>query len=110
MLSTATFHILAAQASIDTLGTDGVNTFFTATRLGNGLGSLLGIVGVLILIRAGMKSVKAFADGKIGDGVKSIIGAAFISALLLFPSNMMLIIGVLNNIFKVVAESINSFT
>jgi hypothetical protein len=110
MLSTATFHILAAQASLDTLGTDGVNTFFTETSLGKGIAGLLGIAGILILIRAGLKAVKAVADGKIGEGVKSIIGAAFVSALLLFPSNMMLIIGMLSNVFKIGVESINSFT
>lgn len=62
------------------------NTPFWDTGLGKILGTLMGVVGILVVIYGIMKGVKNVAGGKVADAVKGIIGTIALAAVLFTPS------------------------
>jgi hypothetical protein len=62
------------------------NTPFWDTGLGKILGTMMGVVGILVVIYGIMKGVKNVASGKVADAVKGIVGAILLAAVLFNPT------------------------
>jgi hypothetical protein len=74
--------IFIAQEFDGTVG----NKNFWETGLGEVLGSALGVLGILIVIYAIVRTVKNVAQGKIAEALKGVIGAVLLAAVLFNPS------------------------
>jgi len=62
------------------------NTPFWDTGLGKIIGTVMGVVGILVVIYGVLKGVKNVASGKVADAVKGIVGAIFLAAVLFNPA------------------------
>lgn len=58
---------------------------FWDTQMGSTLRTLMGIVGIFVVVYAILKAVKNIATGKVADSVKGIIGAILLAAILFNP-------------------------
>lgn len=58
---------------------------FWDTSMGSALRTLMGIMGILIVVYAILKAVKNIATGKVADSVKGIVGAILLAAVLFNP-------------------------
>lgn len=58
---------------------------FWADGLGATLATLMGVLGILVVVYALIRTVKKVADGKLGDAVKGVIGAAVLAVFLFQP-------------------------
>lgn len=76
-----TASLIAAEFN----GTVG-NTNFWDTGLGKMLGTAMGVVGIIVVVYAILKTVKNIASGKVGDAVKGIVGAVILASVLFNPT------------------------
>lgn len=76
-----TVSLIAAEFN----GTVG-NSNFWDTGLGKMLGTAMGVVGIIVVVYAILKTVKNIASGKVGDAVKGIIGAVVLASVLFNPT------------------------
>lgn len=58
---------------------------FWDTSMGGVLKTIMGIVGIIVVIYAILKAVKNIATGKVADGVKAIVAAILVAAVLFNP-------------------------
>lgn len=58
---------------------------FWETQMGSVLRTLMGIVGIFVVVYAVLKAVKNVATGKVADSVKGIVGAILLAAVLFNP-------------------------
>lgn len=92
--------ILALEAG----GTEGVSRFWN-TPAGTALGYLLDAVGIILLIAAGFKAFTHFSAGKVGQGVKIVLGAGIVAAFLIFPELFEVLASMLGRVVSLVIES-----
>jgi hypothetical protein len=88
------------------LAQKGVDQFWT-TDLGKFVGGFLGVLGVALLIVAGAKAFKSVTEGKIGGALKIILSAGAVAAVLISPSLLTDIAGMMGTLWGLV---INMFT
>jgi uncharacterized membrane protein YgcG len=62
------------------------DTAFWDTGLGSALGTFLGVLGILVVIYAIVRTVKNVAQGKLGEALKGVIGAVLLAAVLFQPT------------------------
>lgn len=86
------------------LGKQGIDTFWT-TGAGKALGAILGVVGLFVLLGAGFKAWKSFADGKTGAGFKLLIGGGMLAAILISPSLLTGFVDLLGKLWETVVSS-----
>lgn len=86
------------------LGKAGIDTFW-GTSAGKALGAVLGVVGILVLLGAGFKAFKSFADGKTGAGVKILLGGGVLAAILISPGMLTSFAELAGKLFSLVVES-----
>jgi predicted phage tail protein len=103
-MNTLTTIILADEEFVGKVG----NTDFWATPLGNVLQTLMGIVGILVVIYAVLKAVKNIATGKVADGVKAIAGAVLLAAVLFNPPLIQKAIAAGGNLVESAIETVSS--
>jgi hypothetical protein len=58
---------------------------FWSTAIGSQMRTLMGVVGIIVVVYAVLKAVKNIAAGKVGDSVKGILGAIVLAAVLFNP-------------------------
>ena len=66
---------------------------FWSEGLGATLATLLGVVGICVVVFAVLRAIKKVADGKIGDAIKGILASTVLAAVLFNP-------GILNTAIK----------
>lgn len=103
-MNTLTTIILANEEWDGKIG----STDFWATSLGNVLQTLMGLVGVLVVIYATLKAVKNIATGKVAEGVKAIAGAVLLAAVLFNPPLIQSAIRAGGNLVESAIETVSS--
>jgi len=84
------------------------NTDFWETGLGKMLGTAMGVVGIIIVVYAVMKTVKNVASGKVGDAVKGVVGAVLIAAVLFQPTLIQSAIRAGGNVVQQAIDTVSS--
>lgn len=79
---TTTIYLASSHGGFD--GKVGSVDFWN-TSIGSTLRTLMGVVGILVVIYAILKGVKNVATGKVGDSIKGIVGAVLLAAVLFNP-------------------------
>ena len=81
---------------------------FWATTMGSTLRTLMGIVGIFVVVYAILKAVKNIATGKVADSVKGIVGAILLAAILFNPPMIQSAIkaggNIVNSVINTVSE------
>lgn len=74
-------------ASILAVGADpAAKTDFWSTELGGVLHDLMIAIGIIVVIAAVLKAVSQFTSGKVGGGVKIMVGGFIVAAILFSPT------------------------
>lgn len=85
---------------------EGHDQAFFDTALGGVVRSFLGAGGILIVIVAILKAIKSVSSGKIGDAVKTILGAVVLAVFMFQPSMITSLISAAAGIIEVIVSSI----
>jgi hypothetical protein len=80
---------------------------FWETGLGSVMSSFLGVFGLLIVVYSILRTIKKVAEGKIGEAVKGVLGAAVISVFLFQPSLINTTIESLTGVVKSALETVS---
>jgi hypothetical protein len=78
---------------------------FLGTTAGGVLRGVLAAIGVVIVIAAIVKAVGAFATGKIGGAVKTIIFSTVLAAFMFQPELLVSLVEVISNAVKALLGS-----
>lgn len=71
-------------AQLNSTATDTARTFF-GSDLGNILTSVLGSVGLLLILWSLVKAFKHVTGGKLGEAIKAVLSAVLVSVFLFYP-------------------------
>lgn len=96
-------YIWAASAGGN--GQEGAQTFLDSSA-GQTLTTLLGAIGVIVLIVGGLLAIKGFVSGKIGAGIKVLVGTVVICAILFAPD---LLLDAVSGIGSLLGKAFDSF-